>query len=219
MEALRRTGVKKWIDLQLHPESIAENPELAQRLAPKLVSTLDRAIRFCQSTLAYGRAVDEAPRFAMVKLRPIVEETLETIAPLALPGLEIINDVPVDLEIHADSEQMFRILVNLGRNAVEALQGAGASRGEVPRITFRAWRINRDTLIEVSDNGPGFTIAARQKLFEAFQGSTRPGGSGLGLAIAADLVRAHGGTIMLSPQISGASGATFRIVLPPLERA
>ena len=69
-------------------------------------------------------------------------------------------------------------------------------------------------LLEVSDNGPGFTPRARQKLFEAFQGSTRAGGSGLGLAIAADLVRAHGGTIMLAPQIAGAGGATFRIVLP-----
>ena len=156
------------------------------------------------------------PSFAKINLRALVDETVETVIPAA-GGVEIVVEVPPEIEISADSEQMFRVLVNLGRNAVEALQGAGASGGQNPCLKFRAWRANRDTLIEVSDNGPGFTQNARQKLFEAFQGSTRPGGSGLGLAIAADLVRAHGGTIMLSPQIAGAGGATFRIVLPPVE--
>jgi signal transduction histidine kinase len=48
-------------------------------------------------------------------------------------------------------------------------------------------------------------------MFQAFQGSTRPGGSGLGLAIAAELVRAHGGDIRLVP---GTIGATFSITIP-----
>jgi signal transduction histidine kinase len=52
---------------------------------------------------------------------------------------------------------------------------------------------------------------ARDHLFEAFQGSVRPGGSGLGLAIAAELVRAHDGDIHL---VEGTLGATFRITLP-----
>ena len=202
---------------QLLVDRLVDVPDpLTQRLAPKLVSTLDRAIRFCQSTLAYGRAVDEAPKFAKINLRALIDETIETVMP-AGDSIDVVAEVPPDLEIVADSEQMFRVLVNLGRNAVEALQGAGASGGQNPRLTFRARRANRDTLIEVSDNGPGFTQNARQKLFDAFQGSTRRGGSGLGLAIAADLVRAHGGTIMLSPQIAGEGGATFRIVLPAAE--
>ena len=199
---------------QLLTDRLADVPDpLTQRLAPKLVATLDRAIRFCQSTLAYGRAVDEAPKFAKVKLHALVAEAVESVQPVA-GGIECVQDVSENLEIRADEDQMLRVLVNLGRNAVEALSGAGASGGQAPCIKFRAWRVNRDVLLEVSDNGPGFTPRARQKLFEAFQGSTRAGGSGLGLAIAADLVRAHGGTIMLAPQIAGAGGATFRIVLP-----
>ena len=66
-------------------------------------------------------------------------------------------------------------------------------------------------VIEVSDTGPGVSERARAHLFEAFQGSTRPGGSGLGLAIAAELVRAHGGEIRL---VDGTIGATFRIIIP-----
>ena len=66
-------------------------------------------------------------------------------------------------------------------------------------------------MIEVSDTGPGCLHNAREHLFEAFQGSTRPGGTGLGLAIAAELVRAHGGEIRL---VEGTIGATFRIYHP-----
>ena len=76
------------------------------------------------------------------------------------------------------------------------------------RITGR--REGAVVVVEVSDTGPGLSAKAREHLFEAFQGSTRPGGSGLGLAIAAELVRAHGGEIRL---IEGTIGATFRITI------
>ncbi len=67
------------------------------------------------------------------------------------------------------------------------------------------------TVLEVSDNGPGVPQRAKEHLFEAFQGSARPGGTGLGLAIASELVRAHGGTIRL---VDSNIGATFRIEIP-----
>jgi signal transduction histidine kinase len=57
----------------------------------------------------------------------------------------------------------------------------------------------------------GYPPQVRERLFQAFQGSTRPGGTGLGLAIAAELVRAHGGSIVLLPD---GPGARFRITLP-----
>jgi signal transduction histidine kinase len=70
-------------------------------------------------------------------------------------------------------------------------------------------------VIEVFDNGPGVPAAARAQLFTAFFSSNRVGGSGLGLVIAADLVRAHGGSIILVPSANdGGQGARFRIALP-----
>ena len=74
------------------------------------------------------------------------------------------------------------------------------------------------TILEISDTGPGVPAKARAHLFEAFQGSARAGGTGLGLAIAAELVRAHGGELML---VEGTIGATFRIAVPdrPVELA
>ena len=188
---------------------------LAQRLAPKLVATLDRAIRFCQATLTYGRAADEPPRPRTIRLRALVAEAAETVTPVAHGPVRIENDVPDTLEVTADAEQMFRIMLNLLRNGVEALDRAGASPGRLPVVEVHAWQDGSSTIIEVADTGPGIPAAIRSKVFSAFQNSSRPGGTGLGLAIVADLVRAHGGTIVLAPD-SDESGARFRITLPVL---
>ncbi len=201
---------------QILSDRLAGVPDpLAQRLAPKLVATLDRAIRFCQATLTYGRAADEPPRPRRLDLRAVVAEAAETVSPFAHGHVRIENAVPDGFELTADAEQIFRILMNLMRNGVEALERAGANRGRLPVVEVRAWRDGTITTIEVSDTGPGIPPAIRGKVFSAFQNSSRPGGTGLGLAIVADLVRAHGGTVELTPDREDA-GALFRIRLPRL---
>jgi signal transduction histidine kinase len=188
---------------------------IGRRIAPKLVSTLDRAISFCQATLVYGRAVEPAPKATKLTLHTLVTDVVETIAPLA-QGVEIDNAVPRDFEAFADSEQLFRVLLNLVRNSVDALAGAGAVPGAEPLVRIRARKEPGITVIEVCDNGPGVPPQARASLFQAFSGSSRPGGTGLGLSIAADIVHAHGGEIILVPASADRAlgGATFRITLP-----
>jgi signal transduction histidine kinase len=183
----------------------------AKRLAPKLVATLDRAIRFCQSTLAYGRAVEHPPEKKRFELRPVVTDAAETVAPAGSKPVKISNDVPDGLEMVADPEHIFRVLMNLIRNSVEALESSAANTDGPATVTVSGRRQAQSVIILVRDNGPGVPMAVRGKLFDAFQSSTRAGGSGLGLSIAADLVRAHGGRIELEPTQSGAS---FRIELP-----
>lgn len=187
---------------------------LAQRLAPKLVATLDRAIRFCQAILTYGRAADEAAKPRLVGLRAIVVEAAESVGPGATGRIEIVNKVPEDFEIWADPEQMFRILMNLIRNGVEALDRAGPERGRKALVIVGATQNGAGSLIEIADTGPGVPASVRAQLFTPFSDSARPGGSGLGLAIAADLVRANGGKISLIAEGED-EGATFRITLPP----
>lgn len=204
---------------QILSDRLADTTDpLAQRLAPKLVATLDRAIRFCQATLTYGRAADEPPRPRPLRLRALVAEAAETVSPVAHGTVRIENEVPDSLEVTADPEQMFRVMLNLMRNGVEALERAGASPGRLPVVDVRAWKDSSTTVIEVSDTGPGIPVAIRSKIFSAFQNSSRPGGTGLGLAIVADLIRAHGGTIVLAPDSEDA-GAMFRITLPWLPAA
>jgi signal transduction histidine kinase len=195
-----------------------------QRLAPKLMATLDRAIGFCQSTLAYGRAAERPPARAAVDLASMVDELAEVLgtAGAGETGIRLLNEVPVGLLVQADPEHLFRILSNLGRNAVQALERAGTS-GEAPRVVVSALRLPGAVAIEIADNGPGIPARVRGRLFEAFVSSAQVGGAGLGLAIAAELVRAHGGTINLVDAPDGTPGARFRITLPdtptPRDRA
>lgn len=201
---------------QLLSDRLADLPDpVVSRIAPKLVATLDRAISFCQSTLVYGRAVERAPKTSKLALHALVTDVVETIAPLA-PGVGIDNAVQRDFEVHADAEQLFRVLLNLVRNAADALMGAGTSAGMEPQVRIRARKEGMTAVIEVCDNGPGVPAQARANLFQAFAGSSRPGGTGLGLSIAADIVHAHGGDIVLVPPAAdrGLGGATFRITLP-----
>ena len=109
---------------------------------------------------------------------------------------------------------MFRILTNLARNAIQAIEGVQAEDEAVPdgSITLRAWREGTIVTIEVNDTGPGIPERVREHLFEAFQSAARPGGTGLGLAISAELTRAHGGDIMLAA--TGEQGTSFRLTIP-----
>ncbi|HEY8033123.1 MAG TPA: HAMP domain-containing sensor histidine kinase [Methylocella sp.] len=191
----------------------ADDP-LVQRLAPKLVATLDRAIRFCEATLTYGRAVDDPPKLTRFPLHGLVAEVIEMIGLEARGGIEFVNAVAADFDISADREQIFRVLMNLLRNGAEALENVRMEPGRPKRIRVRSWLEDKAAVIEVADTGPGVPESTRARLFTAFS-SSRTGGSGLGLVISADLVHGHGGAITL---VTGADednpGAKFQITLP-----
>jgi signal transduction histidine kinase len=182
-----------------------------QRFAPKLVRALERAIALCQSTLSYGRLQEPPPDRKPILLEPLVEEVHETLALPADGPIRWISAVERGLIVEADYDQLFRILLNLARNALQALESRAARDPGRDQIRITGRREGAVVVIEVSDTGPGFSEKAQAHLFEAFQGSTRPGGTGLGLAIAAELVRAHGGEIRL---VEGTIGATLRLTIP-----
>ncbi|ABS61928.1 integral membrane sensor signal transduction histidine kinase [Parvibaculum lavamentivorans DS-1] len=182
-----------------------------QHLAPRLFASIDRAIDLCTNSLKFGRAEETAPQRRRIPLASFADEVAEA----AWPDHELVrwvNDVPADLEVDADPDQLFRILLNLTRNAAQALTDgqAGHARGGEMRIA--AHRAADHIHIDLSDTGPGLPAKAREHLFEPFSGGTRADGTGLGLAIAAELARMHGGHIELLK--SDASGTTFRICIP-----
>jgi len=197
---------------QLFSDRLGSLPdENVQRFAPKLIAALDRAIDYAQTTLAYGKAREAPPNRRLVDLRRLVEDVADSFGLAGHPTITFEDKVPEGLEIDADPDQLFRVLVNLCRNALQALDG-DAGPAVVRRLTISASRAGATVRIVVADTGPGIPPAARANLFRAFQGNVRPGGTGLGLAIAAELVRAHGGSIMLRD--SGGPGAAFEIVIP-----
>lgn len=176
-----------------------------QHLAPRLFASVGRAIDLCANTLRFGRAEEAPPRRMHLALRPFVDEIVEAAWP-DTGRIRWHNDVSPDLEIDADPDHLFRILLNLTRNAAQALAENGGD------IRIAASRRGDHVHIDVADTGPGLPEKARLHLFEPFAGGVRDGGTGLGLAIADELVRAHGGHLELVE--SNASGTRFRICIP-----
>jgi signal transduction histidine kinase len=196
---------------QLLSDQLASVPDpRVQRFAPKLMRSLERAIAFCQSTLSYGRAQEAPPDRRIIPIEPVVNEVRESAGIASDASIEWINAIERGLTVDADPDQLFRILLNLVRNAAQALE-SDKSHILTKQIRVIGRREGAVTILEISDTGPGIPAKAREHLFEAFQGSSRDGGTGLGLAIAAELVRAHGGDLRL---VEGTIGATFRIAIP-----
>ncbi|MEF2552374.1 HAMP domain-containing sensor histidine kinase [Aurantimonas sp. A2-1-M11] len=190
------------------------NDPRVQRVAPMLLRSLDRALNYTQSVLSYGRAVETVPVKRRIRLKQLVDDVFQmlTIAPGS--PIEIVNAVDPAMEVDADLDQLHRVLLNLCRNAAQALE---TEEDDLPSLVRRitvsaATGSAKDVVIAVDDTGPGLPTRARENLFRAFKGSSRTGGTGLGLAIAAEIVEAHGGTIRLAE--TNASGTRFEIRLP-----
>src|SRR5712691_2151834 len=163
-----------------------------QRFAPQLMRSLERAIAFCQSTLSYGGVQEPPPDRRTLALEPLVEDVRATLGLDPSTPVRWIGAVERGLMVDADPDQLFRILLNLARNAVQALDGRDTKDPGRDQIRVTGRREGAVVVIEVSDTGPGLSERARAHLFEAFQGSTRAGSAGLGLAIAAEQIgRAH----------------------------
>jgi len=176
-------------------------PEV-RRVAPRLFDAIDRAVALCTRTLDFSR--EGTP--PLMPRRFLLASLIDEVAPdlgLSEEGMAIECAIPPDLMIEADRDQLYRVLLNLARNAVEA----GARR-----LRFAASRENGVIAIDITDDGPGLPPKAQDNLFRPFFGSARPGGSGLGLAIARELTRAHGGELTLVSTTG--TGTVFRLTLP-----
>jgi signal transduction histidine kinase len=194
---------------------------LAQRLAPRLVATLDRAIQFCQSTLTYGASRELPPSRRRFDLSELVEQVVESGQAEHDAAVDYNIDIPPRFCVYADPDHILRVLENLSRNAAQALMAKGATDGRPKAIRFAAIRTDGLALIEISDTGPGFPADQNERIFEPFHKSTSDVGAGLGLAIAADLVTRNGGAITLAPAKADDfyCGARFLIKLPTAEGA
>lgn len=182
-----------------------EDP-LVKRLTPRLVASLDRAVTLATSTLRYGRADERTPERKRVALKPLIEEASESVIIADSDRVRFSNGIDPALTVDADPDQLYRMILNLVRNAAEALSDAG---GE---ISISAARQAGNVTLDIRDTGPGIPPAVREKLFQPFASSARAGGSGLGLAIARDLARGHGGDVVLVA--TNEQGTHFRILIP-----
>jgi len=180
----------------------SEVPEV-RRVTPRLLTAIDRAVALCTRTLSYTREGAPPLRRSRFALSGLVEEVAEVVEPKTDDGARLRNNVAPTLMVEADRDQLFRVVLNVARNAIEA----GARR-----VVVSAQADIEALVIEIADDGPGLPPKARDNLFRPFAGSARPGGTGLGLAIAREIMRAHGGDITLCD--STAAGTAFCLRLP-----
>ncbi|MEM5581182.1 HAMP domain-containing sensor histidine kinase [Roseibium sp. AS2] len=182
---------------QLFLERLEHVPDpTVSRLAPKILATLDRAVGYTQAVMSYGKAQERAPQRRLLALCRVGDDVADVLGLADHDNVTFDNRIPEDIEIDADPEQIFRALLNLVRNALQALE---TERDEtlVRRITLEAARAGTCVQVRIRDTGPGIPGNTRKALFKAFHSGSKTGGVGLGLAIVAELVKAHGGSIHL----------------------
>jgi signal transduction histidine kinase len=194
---------------QLISDRLGSLPDpTVQRFAPKLIASLDRAISLCETTLRFGRAEEAPPRRESTPLRALVADVGEGLGLPREDGIAWSVEVDDALHVDADRGQLYRVLSNLCRNALQAIEQQETGKGHIRVLAARS---GSRVTIDVQDDGPGVPEKARVHLFQAFQGSARKGGTGLGLAVAHELVAAHGGSICL---VEAGQGTRFRIEIP-----
>src|SRR5262249_34553945 len=144
------------------------------------------------------------------------ETLLQEIHGLMCPSLEsrgirLVVESSPELLIRADSGHLKQVLINLARNAAEAIEGTGTVtlRGSATRAQLGG-RETEAVILEVTDDGKGILPDVEKRLFDPFF-STKETGTGLGLPIAARIVEKHGG--MLQYQTRPGHGTTFGVVL------
>ncbi|MGZ3276597.1 MAG: sensor histidine kinase [Caulobacteraceae bacterium] len=193
--------------------ALSGDPSVAAAL-PRLERALDRASALASNVLEYGKSEERPPEPAVIPLLAAVEAAGDD-AGLLRAGVRLDLRLEAEDAATADPEQIHRVLVNLLRNAREAIQGAGPEGVEPKRtgaIVVSASHEDGRVILRLADNGPGLPPRALANLFQPFAGSARPGGTGLGLAISRELAQANQGDLALAH--TGPEGAVFELSLP-----
>jgi two-component system sensor histidine kinase FlrB len=178
-------------------------------LADKAVARLKHLERLIQDMLIFARG--EVAGREWFAVRELVVEIAQVIEPLARERGMVFGlaDLSGGLAIHGDRKALAGSFINLLENALQACEPGG-------RVDLRAAPSETGVEFRVCDNGRGIDPQVRQRLFEPFV-TTRASGTGLGLAIARGVVRAHGGSVELAPELGGtvaARGTEFVVLLP-----
>lgn len=176
-----------------------------ERYAALVLKQFEALSAMQQEVLAFARG--ETKVFVRKVILDRFLDDLRALLERELAGTKIELKVVAQRKIvaHFDSERMTRALVNLVRNAAEAIGARGGT------IWLEAQSSHLDLLFRVRDSGPGIPPHIAPRVFESFVTSGKQGGTGLGLAIVQRIAIEHGGTVELEETKTGAS---FLIRLP-----
>jgi signal transduction histidine kinase len=192
-------------------EKHLQNLPAARKDTDIINAEISRLERIVQDALSFARPAE--PKLESIAADTLLREVQGLMSTsMESRAVQLVVEANSGLLIRADSGHLKQVLINLVRNAVDAIDGEGTVT-----LRTRAARVplgGRETdavILEVSDTGKGIPPEIEKRLFDPFF-STKETGTGLGLPIAARIVEKHGGA--LNYQTRAGHGTTFSVVLP-----
>lgn len=203
-------AISAYSEVALHALSDANfNTDKLKRALEGCVAQAQRAGTSLHELLAFLQAGDIV--VAPIDLNALVKDALNIARSDGYkefqPALELEQNLP---QVLANRIQIQKVLVNLIRNAVEAMRSIGTNNSTIT-VTVRTNKNLNMGHVSVQDSGPGIPAEAVKRMFEPFF-TTKPTGIGMGLAISRALVESNGGQLWLEPNVE--SGAIFHFTLP-----
>jgi two-component system nitrogen regulation sensor histidine kinase GlnL len=181
-----------------------------------IISEADRLTNLLDSMLGPGRP----PAKQLINVHEILERVYHLLRSEAPEGVIVDRDYDPSLPpLTVDPNHIIQAMLNLGRNAIQALSGGNV---QSPRLILRTRAVSNVSVgarrhrlvasIQFEDNGPGVPLEIRDTIFYPLV-SGRTDGTGLGLGIAQDLVSRHGGLI----EFDSAPGRTMFVISLPMD--
>ena len=189
---------------------LARDATKVDELLDKIEEQASRGGDVLHSLRALAKKHESQP--ARIEVGQLVADTLK------LVDMES-RDVSVRIEsaiapglppVLADGIQIQQVVLNLTRNAVEAMEEAGIN-GSVVKVAVAGAAAGNEIAVSVADNGPGIGPGDAEHIFDPFY-STKDGGLGVGLSICRAIIEAHGGRLWFNPNAGG--GCVFQFTLP-----
>jgi signal transduction histidine kinase len=188
------------VEAKREAAAVAHARATLQRLAEGVnrVQTITQALKAVARQGTGERASED--------LGKVAQDVVQVVR-IGLPrGVTLDADLPPALpRVRANAAEMHQVVLNLVKNAGEALAPTGG------HIRVRAWSDNGSVHVEVADDGPGIPEPVQRRLFEPFF-TTKREGTGLGLSLSRGIVEAHGGELKL--ESAPGKGTRFTIRLP-----
>jgi two-component system nitrogen regulation sensor histidine kinase GlnL len=196
-------GAAQLLEQELDRPALREYTQVVIQEADRLRSLMEKLL-----------TPQHAPHFSALNIHEVLERVRSVVLAELPDGLSIQRDYDLSLpELHGDKEQLIQVVLNIVRNAAQAMQGKGQIilRTRITRRVTLMKKLHRlAVIVQIIDNGPGIPGHLRDKIFYPLV-SGRADGHGLGLTLAQDFVSQHQGSI----EFESEPGRTcFSVVLP-----
>ena len=196
-------GAAQLLEQELEKPALREYTQVVIQEADRLRSLMEKLL-----------TPQHVPHFSALNIHEVLERVRSVVLAELPEGLLIQRDYDLSLpDLHGDKEQLIQVMLNIVRNAAQAMKGKGmiTLRTRITRqVTLMKKRHRLAIAVQIIDNGPGIPVHLRDKIFYPLV-SGRPEGHGLGLTLAQDFVSQHQGSI----EFESEPGRTcFTVTLP-----